>query len=200
MNDTPNYYGIITADVRYDRRLTPNAKLLYAEITSLCQKEGYCFASNKYFQDLYGVSQQTVSAWVKQLVDCGYITIEINKKTNQRYIRLFVGGIQKNLYPPLQENLYHNNKYINIKYNNNSNVDNVDKFSGKKVLVEEGKFYIDDTMEEYKDILKDVKDDVALRCWTWIYENFYGRELDVSWIRERLKQFKGDWGEHESTL
>ena len=52
-NIKSNYYAIIPAVVRYDRDLTDKAKLLYSEITCLCNKEGYCFVSNKYFADCY---------------------------------------------------------------------------------------------------------------------------------------------------
>ena len=55
----PNYYSIIPAEIRYDPDLPPNAKLLYSEITSLCNKEGYCYASNKYFSKLYKVNKIT---------------------------------------------------------------------------------------------------------------------------------------------
>ena len=58
------------------------------------------------------------------------------------------------------------------------------------VLIEQGKFYIDDTMPEYADIIKFTDNAIAEKCWQWIYKNFYGKELKISFIRERLKQFK----------
>ena len=73
MKDKPSYYAIIPAKVRYAKELTPNAKLLYAEITALAQKDGSCWASNKYFSDLYNVSTVTISRWVSSLVDNKFI-------------------------------------------------------------------------------------------------------------------------------
>ena len=60
MKDKPNYYAILTANVRYDSRLTPNAKLLYAEITALCNMNGKCTATTSYFTNLYQVSRVSV--------------------------------------------------------------------------------------------------------------------------------------------
>lgn len=88
-----SYYAIIPANVRYDKRLCPNAKLLYGEITALCNEAGYCWARNSYFTELYCVSERSVQKWIKQLINCGYIFSEIiyskdSKEVEARYLRL----------------------------------------------------------------------------------------------------------------
>ena len=67
MKEKPNYYAIIPAEVRYSKTLTPNAKLLYAEITALCNMNGKCTASTQYFCRLYEVSRGAVQNWLKML-------------------------------------------------------------------------------------------------------------------------------------
>ena len=57
------YYAVIPATVRYDNRLKYPERLLYGEITALSNKQGYCFASNKYFSKIYDVSITTISRW-----------------------------------------------------------------------------------------------------------------------------------------
>lgn len=76
VKENPNYYSVIPASVRYDKRLNPNTKLLYSEITALSNKSGKCWASNNYFASLYGVDRRTIIRWVKELKECGYINIE----------------------------------------------------------------------------------------------------------------------------
>ena len=71
----PNYYAILTSEVRYNQNLTPNAKLLYAEITALINMNGVCFASNSYFANLYGKTKTTISKWVSELVKEGFIEL-----------------------------------------------------------------------------------------------------------------------------
>lgn len=72
----PNFYAIIPASVRYDKRLKANAKLLYGEITALCNTEGFCWADNKYFSELYDVDHKTISRWISQLENADYLKIE----------------------------------------------------------------------------------------------------------------------------
>jgi DNA-binding transcriptional regulator YhcF (GntR family) len=94
MKEKPNYYAIIPAEVRYSN-LKPNAKLLYGEITALSNKTGYCFASNNYFAELYGVSKNTVSRWIADLKRLGFITIEIERAANKQIIKRCLGIVQK---------------------------------------------------------------------------------------------------------
>lgn len=86
---TPGYYAIIPADVRYDKNLNPNSKLLYGEITALCNKEGYCWASNNYFAELYDCTPQSISNWIKDLTNNNYISVKhFPEKGNLRHIYL----------------------------------------------------------------------------------------------------------------
>jgi len=132
----PNYFAILTAEVRYNKTLTPNAKLLYAEITALINMNGDCFASNKYFADLYGKSKTTVSKWVSELVKEGFVEIKLtykegSKEIDNRYIRILKGGIDKKLNTPILKNLKDNNTSIN----NNTT------YSNKKPSIDEIKDY-----------------------------------------------------------
>ena len=68
-----SYYAVIPATVRYCADLTANAKLLYGEITALCSDKGYCWASNDYFAELYGVSGRTIQRWIESLEEHGFI-------------------------------------------------------------------------------------------------------------------------------
>lgn len=79
----PSYYAIIPSSVRYDKRLKFAERLLYGEITALLGKEGYCFASNNYFADLYGVIPGTISRWISHLDNLGYIKVDIIKNANK---------------------------------------------------------------------------------------------------------------------
>ena len=118
----PNYYAVIPASVRYDDNISANAKLLYGEITSLCNKEGKCWATNSYFAKLYNVHKKTISAWVSSLVDAKYIEIEIiyaenSKEIVNRYLRICGEGIHENTPTPIREIAEDNNTSINIKFN-----------------------------------------------------------------------------------
>ncbi len=118
-----SYYAIIPANVRYDEDITPNAKLLYGEITALCNERGYCWATNEYFASLYHVSKISVSNWIKQLIGKGYLHSEIiykegTKQILNRYLRILYEPIKENFNTPIKENFKDNNTVLNTTVNN----------------------------------------------------------------------------------
>ena len=86
MSEKPSYYSILTSEVRYDKRLSDSEKLLYAEITSLTQKNGECWAGNKYFSELYGVHEKTISKRISKLKKLKYIEVKMKYKTGTKQI------------------------------------------------------------------------------------------------------------------
>jgi hypothetical protein len=90
MEPARSYFAVIPAQVRYSKNICANSKLMYGEITALSNERGYCFAGNSYFSQLYGVSISTISRWVKELSDEGFIICfdEITQTGKQRRIKI----------------------------------------------------------------------------------------------------------------
>lgn len=84
--DKKSYYAVIPGEVRYSD-LSANAKLLYGEISALCNEKGFCWASNQYFAELYGVHKDTISKWIGQLKSMGFISYQVVER-NKRSIYL----------------------------------------------------------------------------------------------------------------
>ena len=74
---TPSYYVVIPASVRFDRNLSRGAILLYGDIVALCNQEGYCWASNKYFANMWDVSKSSIKNYLLELVNQKHIITEI---------------------------------------------------------------------------------------------------------------------------
>lgn len=72
----PGYWAVLPAGIRYDDRIPANAKLLYAEISSLTDKTGFCWADDAYFAALYQFSDRTIRRLLAALEEAGYICIE----------------------------------------------------------------------------------------------------------------------------
>jgi len=118
MKEKPNYYAIIPAEVRY-ADITPNAKLLYAEISALTNMNGKCNASTNYFSKLYNVSKTSVQNWLKCLEDNKFITRQNvykdgSKEILSRYIKLIDTPTQNKL----RDNTNINITNTNITYSN----------------------------------------------------------------------------------
>lgn len=130
----PGYYAIIPANVRYSK-IKANAKLLYGEITCLSNKGGFCWASNKYFAELYDVSEKQVSQWVSELKDAGFISVEIDQKAgNKRFISI---NEKVATYTPKGDD-----PYTPKGYNNNTSINNINN-NTKTPFLSSSNFEID---------------------------------------------------------
>lgn len=144
LNVKNSYYAVIPATVRYDNNVVPSAKLLYGEITALCNEKGYCWATNDYFGRLYSVSKRTISTWIKSLCDAGYISTEFildneSQKVKVRCLKVveknFValtketsGPPRSRLREPHEENFAENNTL-----NNTFNISSSQIFEKSKI-------------------------------------------------------------------
>jgi hypothetical protein len=86
LKDYPNYFAVIPARVRYDKTLCSDAKLLYGEISALCNVKGYCWAQNDYFARLYNVSDRTIQRWLTSLKTAGVVSVEYSFKAGTKEI------------------------------------------------------------------------------------------------------------------
>ena len=156
VKENPNYYAIIPASVRYSN-IKANAKLLYGEISALSNKSGFCFATNRYFANLYGVSKNTISVWIKELKDHEFITVKIVRNENKEIVKRLI-GITKNDNTPIKENLKENTTSYNITRININN---------RKIKFNEVVFSVTDVS---KDILKEFAN-------YWTEENRSGSKM-----------------------
>lgn len=157
MEEKPNYYSILTANVRYDKRLKANEKLLFSEIIALSNKYGYCTATNSYFSELYEVSKRSISTWINNLKKYGYLEIKIYYKENSKeinkrkiypitnpievnvstYGRKITEGIEEKFHTPIEEKVKENItsiNNINISDKDNSESNNKNRFNYSKFI------------------------------------------------------------------
>ncbi|MBE5805132.1 MAG: helix-turn-helix domain-containing protein [Clostridiales bacterium] len=132
-----NYYAIIPAYIRYNKELKFGERLMYGEITALSNKSGYCYASNKYFADLYGVSQSTISRWISHLAELNSIDVQIIRNEKKEIIerRLYITDtpyMQNCTYPYTQNNQYPIRKKSKENIINNNMLDSLFNYIIKK--------------------------------------------------------------------
>ena len=208
--DNPGYYSVIPANVRYDVDLCPNAKLLYGEITALCNKKGYCWATNKYFSRLYQVSTVAVSKWINQLVKKGYIfsIIKYEETTNyfletviikKRILSLqplkndeegvvkekFKGGIKQKFKGGIKQKFKYNNISINNTRINNKErkEENSSQLSYEKLNFKNEKTKNEENIFEPKKVSKKENE----KSFNVLIEEFSQNEVLCFELKEHLK-------------
>ena len=118
-----NGYSICFNRWALDKEIKNELNLLLI-ISSLCAREGYCYASNKYLAELFNITEISISNKIKKLEKENYIEIEYEKRGCEiisRKIRLknILIDDYKKFIPTIKKNFKDNNISINNTSNNN---------------------------------------------------------------------------------
>lgn len=124
-----NWYAVITADVLYDKELTPRQKLLVAIISNLSNDKGYCFATNAYFAEMLQCSVSSIQRDLNVLEE-KYIGRVVKLKSNGEVDHRALTPVSHMGRPhstsdttPHSTSDTYNNKEFNNKSNNYHNCD-----------------------------------------------------------------------------
>lgn len=207
MNSKPKFFAILTANVRY-ADISDFAKILYAEISAMTNVSGYCFASNKYFADLFNKSEQTIKVSISKLKKHNFVRCEYVPHPNgtRRKIYLLEINPQYKNVPTVQKcteggykNVHHNNTSINKEEKEAANVVEEHKELVKKIAVyldsEQGKMQINYWMQTamFKGDIKEAIEDFTNYWWGEGHQMFKNNPVSflnkklVSWLKRRKK-------------
>ena len=157
-------YAVCFNEWALDKEIKDELGLLLI-ISSLCAENGYCYASNKYFADLFNIAEETISRKIKKLERKEYITIEYEKKGCEivnRFIRLTKMSIHD--CQICQSTIDENVKENNIRLNNNKEIDNNKLLSTKKV-------FIKPTLEQVKEYCSERNNHIDAQLFIDYYES-----------------------------
>jgi hypothetical protein len=89
-NYEEGFWCVVPWSILSDKKLPDTAKLLYAELSALSRRDGYCFASNAYLGDVIGKDESNIWRNLKVLSRRGLIHILTKgpKSRNYRSISL----------------------------------------------------------------------------------------------------------------
>ena len=160
---------ILPTSVLGDNNITPLERLLLISILSLCKQKGYCWATNEYFAELFGVRKQTISKSISSLSKNNYIELKFDnseKNNSKRIIKIsealtkIISGIKENMNTSVNKNLNQYNKYNNKKKNIINEIYTRDEegneyWNGKKI---ESKEATQEEIEELENLLKEFRD------------------------------------------
>ena len=137
--EQPSYYSILTANVRYDKELKANEKLLFSEITALSNKSGYCHATNKYFAKLYSKNTSTISDWINHLKQREYLKVVMvkdGKQIKERRLFPISNPIRENPNTPSEKSVegYSQKNEYPIRENPKENITSINNTSKNNML------------------------------------------------------------------
>ena len=85
MENKESYYMNIPANV-WDTELSAKAILCYGHITVLANKQGFCYANNKYFEKVLKISTSALTRYLNELEELHLIRRELTYKPNSKEV------------------------------------------------------------------------------------------------------------------
>lgn len=157
------YFAVIPATVLFNNSLKPNEKLLYALITALSNKEGYCYASNKYLGEKLGVDPKTITSWLADLRKFNYIMVDLIRNENKEIIqrKIYPHDVPyplNNVYPSPSKNVEATHQ---ISEDNNINNKNINTHTVTKKKYSENIYLYD---FEYKELINIYGENKTHKC------------------------------------
>lgn len=187
-------YTQVLNDVLYDKTISLRAKGIYAYLFS--KPDGWQFHMAVIEKEVLESKGQMYTA-IKELIEKGYIT---RRQINENGV--FGGIVYEFIFPDRERKTpcaeisvcgktgTHNNTDI-LSNTDNLNLKeiNKEKIEDKKIKIETGQFYLDNTMPEYKDVTVGMTDKQCEKLWAYIYDKYLGQELTVGAIRKMITKF-----------
>jgi len=108
-----NYWAVMTAPLLECTEISDGAKLFYAQVSRFANSGGVCWKSNQTLSTELGVSERTITRYVAELENAGFICTEFvgvrdKKRRSERHIRLaqpFPFKVDKNVYLNIDKNV-----------------------------------------------------------------------------------------------
>lgn len=200
-----SYFSIIPAEVIYSTEVSPNAKLIYGTLAGLSKASGFAYASNGTLAEWYQTSVRSISRWVSELENAGFIRTEDFDNNGRIQRRIFINNLlntpldknvqggRQNFPPPttkmsspLDKNVHHINKTINKTNNKNIMSGKPDQVDSKLGQIKEIIDYLNTvTGSSYKYKTKKTKDLITTR----LNEGF-----SVDDFKKAIDNKNRDWG------
>lgn len=186
-----NWYWIMPNSILFNEDLKDKEKLLFCFISSLCAREWYCWATNKYIAEQLNnktpktkLTWTTISRYISSLEKYWYIKTLLTYKWKQvinRKILLMKTSIpiDENINTPIDENIKDNITSSNII---NKNI-NYRAFKHLKLSNEEfKKLNLNYSKEEIDNILNKIEN----YSWNKKYNSLY--LTSIEWLKREFKE------------
>ena len=118
-NIMAQHFIVIYDDVLKDKNITNLQKLLFGELLSLANANGYAHPSNKYLAEKYGASLRTIEDGVKNLEVNGYIKRQTEQTGMKRIRKIYISIKPVKSEPQLSVAGNHGNEGYNNQAINN---------------------------------------------------------------------------------